>query len=403
MALIRKNGSMRRLTISQARRIALHAQGFADAVPKGRIDARHFRRVVRRTGVVQLDSVNVLARAHYMPFFSRLGPYRQDALDRWLWRSGEMFEYWAHAASLVPTRHRPLFVHRMRTAAQWNSVERLHAEQPGFIEAVMEEVRKRGPVTSSDLGTSERRTDPWWGWKPEKHALEWLFFNGSLTAADRVNFAKTYDLPERVHAPEILAAEAPQEDTARKMLLLLSARSHGIGTVHDLADYYRIRARDARPVLDQAVRDGVLEEVEVDSWEGPVYLHPSAVTPRSVVGASLLSPFDPLVWYRDRTERLFGFHYRIEIYVPAPQRQYGYYVLPFLLDGDLVGRVDLKADRKRNVLMVRGSFADDGHDPTKIAPALAAELRSMAEWLELVDIEVEKLGNLASLLRKHVQ
>ena len=388
MAGFRKNGAMRRLTNDQARWTTLHAQGFARPRPAGRIDVRHFRRVVEHTGV------------HYMPFFSRLGPYRQDALDEWLWRSGEMFEYWAHAASLAPTRRRPLFVHRMDSYMPWGSVERLQAERPGFIDAVLEEVRQRGPVTLSQLAKGHEQSDPWWGWRVEKHALEWLFFKGSLTAADRVHFAKVYDLPERVHDPGVLSAEVSDTADARTTLLLLAARSLGIGTVQDLADYYRIRPRDARPLLDALVARGDLDEVEVTSWDGPVYFDPAAVVPRTVVGCALLSPFDPLVWFRDRVERVFGFHYRIEIYVPAAQRQYGYYVLPFLLDGELVGRVDLKADRHHGTLIVRGSFAEEGHDPTRVAQALATELQSMAEWLGLEDIAIERNGNLANVLRR---
>ncbi|HDH26807.1 MAG TPA: winged helix-turn-helix domain-containing protein [Actinobacteria bacterium] len=390
------------MTDAQARRIALRAQGFTDTAPTGRVDVRHFRRVVRRTGVVQLDSVNVLARAHYMPFFSRLGPYDRGTLDRWLWNSGELFEYWGHGASLLPIDTRSLFAHRMNDDTHWGSIERLGRERPEFIEHILNEVRTRGPLTVSDLDTEEKRSDAWWGWRAEKLALEWLFFRGRLTVAGRPNFARLYDLPERVH-PQALTWPAPAVEDARKELLLRAAKAHGIGTAADLADYYRMRVPTARPLLDRLVRSGRLRLAEVSGWSGTVYLHPDALLPRRTEGAALVGPFDPLVWFRPRVRRLFGFRYRIEIYVPAEKRQFGYYVLPFLLDGELVGRVDLKADRKRSVLMARSSYAEDGHDPMRIARAMAAELRSMAQWLELEDLEIDRKGNLAGLLRKQAQ
>jgi len=393
---------MRTLTNAQARRIALHAQGFTDTAPTGRVDVRHFRRVVRRTGVVQLDSVNVLARAHYLPFFSRLGSYDQDTLDRWLWNSGELFEYWGHEASLLPIDTRSLFAHRMNDDTHWGSIERLGRERPDFIDHILNEVRTRGPLTVSDLDAEERRSDAWWGWRAEKLALEWLFFRGRLTVAGRPNFARLYDLPERVH-PQALTWPAAAVEDARKELLLRAAKAHGIGTAADLADYYRMRVPTARPLLDDLVRSGRLQLAEVIGWSGTVYVHPDASLPRRTEGAALIGPFDPLVWFRPRVGRLFGFRYRIEIYVPAEKRQFGYYVLPFLLDGELVGRVDLKADRKRSVLLARSSYVEDGHDRMRIARAMAAELRSMARWLGLGDLEIDRKGNLAGLLRKQAQ
>lgn len=393
---------MRTLTNAQARRIALHAQGFADPVPKGRVDVRHFRRVIRRTGVVQLDSVNVLARAHYLPFFSRLGSYDRGTLDRWLWNSGELFEYWGHEASLLPIDARPLLVHRMNGDTHWASIERLGRERPDFIEHILNEVRTRGPLTVSDLDAQERRSDAWWGWRAEKLALEWLFFRGRLTVAGRPNFSRLYDLPERVH-PQALTWLAPAVEEARKELLLRAATAHGIGTAADLADYYRMRPAVARPLLDDLVRSGRLQLAEVTGWSGNAYVHPDAVLPRRIEGAALVGPFDPLIWCRPRAERLFDFRYRIEIYVPVEKRQFGYYVLPFLLDGEFVGRVDLKADRKRSVLMARSSYVEDGHDPMRVARAMAGELWSMARWLGLGELEIDQKGDLSSLLRKEAQ
>ena len=393
-----QNGAMRRFSIDQARRIALAAQGLTRSRPVGRIDVRHFRRVLAHIGVVQLDSVNVLARAHYMPFFSRLGPYDQEALDRWLWGSREMFEYWGHAASVMPIDDRPLMAHRMRGGKPWRSIERLIENKPGFIEALREEVRQRGPLTLSELNATTKRSDPWWGWTDEKHALEWLFFKGELAAADRVNFSKAYDIPERVHGRAVLEADGVDERPARSRLLMRAAKSLGVATLADLADYYRIRVQVARPLVEDLVRAGALERVEVERWQEDAYLHPSAAMPHHHRGASLLSPFDPLIWFRPRVERLFGFEYRIEIYVPADKRLYGYYVLPFLFDGELVGRVDLKADRKRGVLSVKASHIEDGHDAGAVAFALAGELQTITGWLDLVDIEVDEKGNLARTL-----
>jgi uncharacterized protein YcaQ len=357
--------------------------------------------VLKHVRLVQLDSVNVLARAHYMPFFARLGPYDTAALDRWLWESREVFEYWGHGASLLPVEARPLFVHRMRSAVRWRAVERLAKERPGFVDHVYEQVRTRGPLTVSDFDAQERRSDAWWGWRSEKVALEWLFLVGKLTAAGRPAFNRLYDLPERVHAAAVEAGNADADD-ARRELLVRAAASLGVATLADLADYYRIRVPVARPLVEDLVYTGALERVEVDGWRSDAYLHPEAVMPRRHRGASLLSPFDPLIWFRPRVERLFGFLYRIEIYVPAKARIYGYYVLPFLLDGELVGRVDLKADRTRRVLSVKAAHMEEGRNEDRVAPALADELRTMAGWLDLGDVEIAQKGNLAGALARRV-
>jgi len=391
----------RHLTVDQVRRIALAAQGLTRARPEGRVDVRHFRRVVGHTGVVQIDSVNVLARAHYMPFFSRIGAYDQTALDRWLWGSREMFEYWGHEASLLPIETRPLFVHRMNGAAVWRAVERLAEERPGLIEHVYEQVKQRGPITVADLDAQERRSDAWWGWRSEKVALEWLFLKGRLTSAGRPSFSRLYEIPERVH-PDVLEEPEVDTDTARKELLTRASRSLGVSTLADLADYYRLRVPVARPLVEELADAGTLERVEVEGWKGGAYLAPDAVLPRRHRGAALLSPFDPLIWFRPRVERLFGFEYRIEIYVPEKDRVYGYYVLPFLLDGELVGRVDLKADRQNQMLIVKAAHREDDQDEARVAVAMADELRRLAGWLDLVDIEVVRKGNLAEALERQM-
>lgn len=393
-------GRIPRLTRSQARRIALGGQGFTDPRPSGRIDVRHFRRVMSRIALVQLDSVNVVARAHYLPFFSRLGPYPIEALDRWLWRSGEGFEYWGHEASVMPIAQRPLLLHRMDGLHPWGRVRRIIEEHPGYVEAVLDEVRRRGPLTVGELSDPGERTGPWWGYGKGKTALEWLFAAGAVTVADRPKFVRLYEVPERVFPEEVLSLPSPSPDRAKRELLALGARAHGLGTAHDLADYYRLNIGEARRLLPDLVTSGVLTEVEVEGWRHPAYLHREASIPRRVESRALLGPFDPLVWRRERVERLFGFRYRIEIYVPADKRIHGYYVLPFLLGDELVARVDLKADRARGRLLVRSAFVEDGRARDRVAVELGRELASMAEWQGLGEVEVEPRGDLAGPLAR---
>jgi uncharacterized protein YcaQ len=363
---------------------------------------RHLRRVVYRVGVIQLDSVNVVARAHFLPFFARLGAYPMNLADRIGWGSGEMVEYWAHEAALIPVEQWPLFRHRMETNFHWPSMNRWMVDHPNVIDEVLKEVTERGPLRPGDLDHhSTGSRGPWWDWSDAKLALEALFFTGRLTVAERVNFIRHYDLSERVLPAEVVAAEV-DEETARRQLLKQAVRHHGIGTVADIADYYRMKNQSAAPVLAAMAIDGEVEEVEVTGWKGPVYMDPGARMPRSVIGVALLCPFDPLIWFRPRTERLFDFHYRIEIYTPPPKRVFGYYVFPILLHGELVGRVDLKADRQAGLLRVRASFVEDGQDPTRVAAPLASEMTTMASWLGLDDVAVEKKGNLAGALAKVV-
>ncbi|MEX2655074.1 MAG: crosslink repair DNA glycosylase YcaQ family protein [Acidimicrobiia bacterium] len=387
-------GTPPRISLERARRLALGAQGFADPAPKSAPDVRHFRRVLARIGVVQLDSVNVIARAHYMPFFARLGPYDRDALDRWLWRSGELFEYWVHEASLTAIERWPDVAHRMRRSHPWKSIEKIITDQPEFVERVLAEVRDSGPLRVGELSDGGTRTGPWWGYGPGKLALEWLFVRGEITIADRPNFTRLYDLTERVIPASVRDREVDEAEGIRR-LLRDAVRHHGIGTAADLADYYRIKVTTARPVLAALAASGDISEVTVEGWPGPVYMDPELTVPRSISGGALLAPFDPVVWFRDRAERLFGFHYRIEIYVPRERRVHGYYVLPFLLDGELVGRVDLKADRSAGVLLVQGAFAEPGSDPVRVGRELLPQLESMARWHGLDSIEIRPNGDLA--------
>ncbi|HSM43927.1 MAG TPA: crosslink repair DNA glycosylase YcaQ family protein [Acidimicrobiia bacterium] len=385
---------MRKLRNDQERRYALGAQGFIEGRAEGRVDVRHFRKVLERVGVIQLDSVNVFSRAHYMPFFSRIGPYDTEALDDWLWGSGELFEYWGHMASLLPSSQHRLFRWRMNHGWQWNRAEQLIAEQPGYLDAVLEEVHAKGPLRTSHLDDPGESSAGMWNWSNGKVALEMLFLQGKVTTAARPNFFRMYDLPERVIPSEHLDAPDPGHDEALAELLMLAAAALGVGTADDLADYYRIRMPAARPVLRRLVQAGDLEEVEVEGWDRPGYVHPEATLPRWARGTALLSPFDSLIWYRPRVERLWDFHYRIEIYVPESKRVYGYYVLPFLYEGDLVARVDLKTDRRRNALQVKGAFAEPGVDRKKVGRALGKELELVASWLDLDDVIVDRNGDL---------
>ncbi len=270
----------------------------------------------------------------------------------------ELFEAWAHEASLLPVGHYPLLQHRRSQDRPWKRMERIQRDHPGYVEAVLEEVRSRGPLTTSELDDPGERTGPWWGYGRGKTALEYHFFRGDVAVHGRKNFTRYYDLPERVFPPEVLEAarpgQAPDVEAAQRELLLMAARSHGVGTAKDLADYYRLHVPASRKRLAELAAEGALREVRVEGWTQPGYLHPEARLPKSIEARALLSPFDSLIWERERTQRLFDFRYRLEIYVPQPKRVFGYYVLPFLLGEALVGRVDLKADRAKSRLWVRG-------------------------------------------------
>jgi uncharacterized protein YcaQ len=384
---------MRQIPIQQARRIALAAQGFDRARPTGRIDARHFRRVVGQVGILQLDTVSVLARAHYLPFFSRLGAYPIEAMDRWAYDSGELFEYWGHAASLMPVAHYPMLRHRMSQHEGWQRVEKLKADRPGYVESIVEQIRAAGPLTIRDLEDAGERFGGWWR-SEARVALAHLHACGGIASTRRPDFTRVYDLPERAIRSEALSAPPLDRRAAQLAMVEQAARSMGLATRADLADYYRIHQHSAQQAAEALIEAGCLEQVSVEGWAEPAYLHAEAKQPRRVKARSLLSPFDSLVWYRQRIERLWDFHYRIEIYVPEPKRKFGYYVLPFLVDEDLAARVDLKADRKAGLLRVRAAWLEAGRDVERVAHALVAELREMAAWLGLEGPRVEKRGDL---------
>ncbi|MDX1689765.1 MAG: crosslink repair DNA glycosylase YcaQ family protein [Acidimicrobiia bacterium] len=394
---------MRRLSLERARRLAIAAQGLARPRPD-RVDVRHVRRVFDDVGLLQIDSVNVIARAHELTLFARLGPYPGDVFTRFVEDRREAFECWAHVASFAPIDQWPWLHVRRRSARPWRSIQRLRREQPGYIDQVLEEVRRRGPLTISDLEDGGGSAGAWWGWKKGKLALEWLFDTGHIAAAGRGSgFTRIYDLVERVIPAAVLATDPLPEEEAHVAFVRRAARSHGVGTVKDFADYYRIKVAEARAAVDRLVAAGELEPVAVEGWSEDAYLDPALPIPRSVDGArALLAPFDSLVWFRERDERLFDFHYRIEIYTPEADRVYGYYVLPFLVGERLVGRVDLKADRQAGILRVRGAYAEPWADRVAVGRELAAELREMATWLGLEDIEVADRGDLAGPTRRAV-
>lgn len=393
-----------RLGIAAARRIALAAQGFADAAPSGRIDRRHVRRVFDRIGLVQIDSVNIVARSHELPLYARLGPCSRRAVLDAAARQ-ELFEYWGHEASFIPVEHHPDLRHKMVAAeagAAWSGIVRFARDNPALIEDIHAEIAALGPRSAGELSMGGGRKGPWWGWNDGKIALEWLFWCGRLAARRRSTFEREYGLPEWFIPAAILAQPTPPADEQRKNLLAAAARSIGVGTAKDLADYYRLKMVNARPLLDELVEDGRLLRAEVEGWRQPAFLHPAARVPRRIRARALLSPFDSLVWERDRTLRLFGFRYRLEFYTPAPKRTYGYYVMPLLVDDTIPARVDLKADRRGRRLLVLGAFAEDGVDHARTAAELAAELRRFATFLDLDDVTVEPgaRGDLAGRIER---
>jgi uncharacterized protein len=393
---------LEKLSADQARRMVLAAQGFADRRPERTPDGWALRRVLDRVGLFQIDSVNVLARAHYLPLFARLGPYPTELLERAAWRAPRrLFEYWGHEASLLPVATQPLLRWRMERAGDeaWGGIRRVRDARPELVERVLEEVRDRGPIAAGEVidEHAEDRTGPWWDWSDVKRVFEWLFWSGQITSARRRGFERLYDLPERVLPADVVATPTPAVEDAQRELVRIAARALGVGAEKDLRDYFRLSVADARARIAELVEAGELWPVEVEGWTVPGYAEPGARLPRSVDARALVGPFDSLVWERARTERLFGFRYRIEIYVPKPKRVHGYYVLPFLLGDRLVARVDLKADRAEGVLLVQAAHAEPGAPP-ETAEALLAELGTMAEWLGLGGVTVVPRGDLAGAL-----
>jgi uncharacterized protein YcaQ len=395
------------LSLSETRRLALAAQGFDRPRPSGQVTATHLGRTLRQLGLLQIDYVNVLLPAHYQVPFSRLGPYDRALFDDVVYRRRQFTEQWAHEASIVPVETWPLLRYRMEThrVRPWG-FEAFLERYPEYVARVLDEVRGRGPLTADDLPEADgvpRRLEGAWHASVARAVLEAHFGRGVLAVADRrPNFARAYDLAERVLPPEHHGRRVGREEAQRE-LLRQAARAHGVAAASDLADYYRMPIGEARPRLAELVADGALRPVRVEGWREPAFLHPEARLPRQINAAALLSPFDPVVWYRPRTARLFGFEYRVEIFVPQEKRRWGYYVLPFLLGDRLVARVDLKADRAARRLLVLAAHLEAGADPGEVAAALAGELRALAGWLGLDAVVVERRGGFARPLAAAVR
>ncbi len=396
------------LSLREARRIALAAQGLASPRPRGAVRRRHLLGVFARLGPIQIDSVNVLVRSHYLPLFARLGGYDPALLDRLAWgrRGRALFEYWAHAASLLSFDLHPYLRWSMARAERGDrltsDMTRFRSERRGYVDDVLRQVAERGPLGASELSDGGRATGSWWGWSTGKTALEWLFWAGLVTTAGRRGFERLYDLTERVVPAEILARPTPAEADAQRVLVRHAASALGVATEAELRDYFRLPPADNRARLNELLEAGEVREVTVEGWSQRVYLDDGARVPRRVGARTLLSPFDSLVWNRARTERLFGFHYRIGLYTPRHQRVHGYYVLPFLLGDRLVARVDLKADRAAGVLCVQSAHGEPDTATGTTAEALAEELCLMASWLGLGAVSVVPRGDLARALRAAV-
>lgn len=390
------------LTAGEARRIALAAQGFGGE-RDGPVDRRQLVKLIERLGVVQIDSVNVVSRTHYLPAFSRLGAYPRDLLEEIAWgRKRPLFEYWAHEASLLPLSSQPLLRWRMTDAREgvggWKSIARFRRERGEFLDRVLDEIGARGPLSASELEMGHKGDGGWWGWSEAKRAVECLFWAGDLTTATRRGtFERVYGLPGQVLPKAIHDAPTPPRDEAQRQLLTIAARAMGIATERDLRDYFRMGVEETRARLAELVEAGALAPTQVQGWRERAYLHPAARRPRKIAAAALLSPFDNLIWFRERTERMFGVRVRLEIYTPAEKRTHGYYVLPFLEGDAITARVDLKADRKAGVLIVQASHAEPWASDATPAK-LAGELKRMAGWLGLETVRVEPRGDLAPVL-----
>ncbi|HEV2363098.1 MAG TPA: crosslink repair DNA glycosylase YcaQ family protein [Caulobacteraceae bacterium] len=389
------------LSAKEARRVALAAQSLSTPRRAGPATADAFLRLARRLGAIQIDSVNVLARTHYLPAFSRLGPYPRAALERAAWGPRpRLFEYWGHMASLMPIEIQPLFRWRMERALRgdtWSGLARFARERRDYVAAALARVRAEGPLTGGDFADEARRSG-WWEWTSGKRALEWLFWSGQLMVRTRRGFERVYDLTERVLPPAIAQAPTPDEAQAQRALVAIAAKAMGVATEGDLRDYFRLPVAGARARVAELVEAGALKPVRVEGWRQPAFLDPLARLPRRGRAAALLSPFDNLIWRRERTERLFGARVRLEIYTPGHKREHGYYVLPFLLGERIVGRVDLKSDRKAGALLVQAAHLEAGASEGAVAHALAAELLQLAAWLGLGSIVVKPRGDLATAL-----
>jgi uncharacterized protein YcaQ len=406
------------LSLAEARRLAIASQGFGKRPGKPSLD--HVRKLADKIHAFQIDSVNVVVRAHYVPAFARLGAYRTGMIDALAYQKRELFEFWGHAACLMPIALYPLLRYRMHLNG---TREYMRTPEGANLAKVYDEVAERGPLTVGELSDPGKRSGKWWGWGDGKLRLEALYDAGLVAIAGRRGFERVYDITERVIPQSALDAPAPDREESMKQLICLGAKAYGVGTLTDIVGYFKTdgwhdrgirwpwwkhdgemgtgkrRKAVAKRLVDELVEDGRLVPASVEGWDERAFMTPGARVPKSVEARALVTPFDSLVWERDRIDRLFGMKYSIEIYLPAEKRVYGYYVFPFLFGETLAARCDLKADRERRVLMVRGAFLEHGQTVTRVAAALAEELHVMREWLGLDRIEVGSRGNLAKSLR----
>lgn len=395
-----------RLSLKQARRVALAAQGFNGRQPPTAFKPGHVTQLIERLGVLQIDSVNALVRSHYLPLYSRLGNYPQKLLDQAAWSQGrqrKLFEYWGHEASLLPVELYPLMRWRMQRASQgegiYQQLAKFGREEQATIARVLQAVRDQGALGAGSLSTRQERAGPWWDWSAEKHALEWLFAAGEVTVSGRRGFERLYDLPERVLPSSILNHPPISEADAQRGLLLRAITALGVGTEKDIRDYFRQDPAPAKAGLAELLEEGAIEPVQVQGWKQPAYRLPGLKVPRKITANALLSPFDSLIWERARTERLFDFHYRLEIYTPAHKRVYGYYVLPFLYNERIAARIDLRAERAAGRLAVHAVHEEEPGLDEEGMHALAANLRQLADWLGLPDVLINCKRASAARLR----
>ena len=379
------------LKIVEARSLALAAQGFDKPRTKSKSSTSDVVALFKKLGVVQSDSVNVLVRSQELPLFSRLGDHDRNAISK-ATESQKIFEYWGHEAAHLPVELHPLFRWKMNAARtgkvkHWGLTS-FYDDNKVFVKRMLKHVETNGAVTARELSTRTKKKGTWWDWDDSKTALEYLFLTGQLMSRGRgADFARVYDTPERVLPKKVLNAPTPTEHEARKQLLVRSAIAQGVATAGDLADYYRQKPAAVRPLIAELLEEGELRAVSVDGWTEKAFVHRSARLPKKLHATALLSPFDSLVWCRPRNERLFDFHYRIEIYTPKEKRKFGYYVLPFMMNGQMVGRVDLKADRANSKLLVQSVHTEKGVKHSSINDALNAELGLLAYWLDLEHIK----------------
>jgi uncharacterized protein len=396
-----KSGSV---SIAEARRIALHAQGFAGQLRDTKATWPKMQAMINKLHLLQIDSVNVLVRSHYLPLYARLGHYDVAALDArcFTQHKRHFFECWAHEASLVPLDLHPLMRWRMDRARVGNgtykSMNQYGLENKAFLKSTLEHIQNNGSIRSSEVPGGGKSEGGWWGWSKGKMTLETLFDQGLLTAATRQGFERIYDLPERVLPSDILNKPTPGERESFRILIEKSAEALGIATEFDLRDYFRLPVAEARQAVLDNVEAGILLPVSVEGWKPQAYLHRDAKIPRKAGATALLSPFDPIVWDRDRAERLFNFHYRIELYTPGPKRKFGYYVLPFMVGEKLGGRLCLKSDRESGTLLVNRSHVESDQNQNDVAPAIAKEVQLMSQWLGLGKVKIARTGNFAKAL-----